>query len=241
MPSRSTKYTTSLRTPLGLITAVLNCAVSWIQSRGQNEEKWPIVWLNVVSLIEVCAMRGSYFDHRVWLSFEWCMVVKRKRMSTSYTSPIIFICRVLLVQQHGCWHLRSCIKLFSPLLVVPSRIRSDTSGIARILKGGSFSQKSWIFTVNFQDFFLCSRFSRSIAKVFLQRGSFTPWQCPPGPWTLSPVFYWVYWHCTIQCVYMAGMWECLRDTYQFLTLWHMLLELQSHPCSVDGPCLLATG
>jgi hypothetical protein len=35
---------------------------------------------------------------------------------------------------------------------------------------GSFFQKSWIFMVLFQRFFLCSRFSRSISKIFPKRG-----------------------------------------------------------------------
>jgi hypothetical protein len=41
-----------------------------------------------------------------------------------------------------------------------SAARFEVMGVARILKGGSFSQNSLIFTVNFKDLFLCSGFSR---------------------------------------------------------------------------------
>jgi hypothetical protein len=55
-------------------------------------------------------------------------------------------------------------------------------GVARILKGWSFSQKSRIFAFNLKYYFLCSGFSRSISKILPERGSCsrtpTPWRRP---------------------------------------------------------------
>jgi hypothetical protein len=55
-----------------------------------------------------------------------------------------------------------CFDLFRSIRhdVTTGHVDTQRSGVATILKGGSFSQKSRVFTVNFKDFFLCSRFSQ---------------------------------------------------------------------------------